>query len=946
MTPAVRKLLFAWSTPLLLAAGCRGQRDSERPDLPQPSRELQIPGNGFYKQFDNGLALFIVPDPYTRLVQFDVRQQVGSREDPKGKEGMAHFVEHLMFQMPVDGPGTTRVMSDLPQHALSFNAYTAADQTHYMHTGTSDELERYMKYTALRLGYDCAAVEDNQFLREREVVRNEHRWRGQGVDLFVFDEISRLAFPEGHPYRKSLLGADAELASITPQDSCEFIQRYYTASQAAVVITGDVDPAAALALAKQYLVPLPKLEVPERAKVPPARFSTKHAQIKAPVKKPTAVVVFKMPKRFTPEYAAAQASIQTMVLSIAFFVQAKNGRETVVDNWYLAPLGGEEAPLLGVAIETKKPGDLGRGIDEILDAITRGFAADVKGEDHKGTYDSARNRARLNVLDGVAAILGRSDAYSDYLEGAAAQGFVGAEIAALDNLSAEHAQEVGRKLFAREEAMVVEVVPDGKADKKAERAGFDYKPNADENLSVPDDIDPAEAAQPLPLEDIAPPEGQSVELTLENGMRVLLVQSSDMPVMDVQVIVGAGTMDTPEQPDLAQMAARFYGPGDSLEATNIMSFFDLAGGIFGTDVGPGATTFASRGLSIYLDFIIAGLCERVVQAEYATGALEGWKESRKDDLKKKSQRQAAERTNAFFTALYGDGHPHVQAVITDKTKLRQLALRDVEAFRARHYRGANSLIIVTGGFDMELAVEYIQAFFGKPVLRSNDSTWMAKKATVARKPAPEPKPGKIRVFTEVDEELAQTDIKIDWPLASAYGDDHAALAVLANMMNFGVSAVRMKLGASYGVYARLDTARPRIEIGGSLDSARAGEGFAAILASVQTLRDGTDFERQFAFARRNVLREMINAQADPQLLAGQLAQAARSGHSYEYYQELARRVATLTPAQVKAQIDRVLASSRSVTMIQGPAAGVKNVVEAAGITGQKVLPVVVHDPDE
>src|SRR5687767_3983315 len=139
MTPAVRTLLLALSmSPALL--GCRGQRDTERPDLPQPSRDLVIPGNGFYKQFDNGLELFIVPDAYTRLVQFDVRQQVGSREDPPGKDGMAHFVEHLMFQMPVDGPGTTRVMSDLPQHTLFFNAYTAADQTHYMHTGTSDKL--------------------------------------------------------------------------------------------------------------------------------------------------------------------------------------------------------------------------------------------------------------------------------------------------------------------------------------------------------------------------------------------------------------------------------------------------------------------------------------------------------------------------------------------------------------------------------------------------------------------------------------------------------------------------------------------------------------------------------------------------------------------------------------------------------------------------------------
>jgi zinc protease len=937
-------LLLALSCSLALSA-CRGRRDSTRPELPQPSRELQIPGNGYYKKFDNGLELFIVPDAYTRLVQFDVRQQVGSREDPRGKDGMAHFVEHLMFQMPVDGPGTTRVMSDLPQHTLFFNAYTAADQTHYMHTGTSDELERYMKYTALRLDYDCEAVEEPQFLRERDVVRNEHRWRAQGVDVFVFDKISELAFPAGHPYRRPLLGSDTELASITPKDACDFIERWYTASQASVVITGDVDPQEALALAKKYLEPLPKLDVPKRGTVPPAKFSVKEAEIKAPVKKPTAVIVFKLPKRFTPDYAASQASIETMFLSIFFFVQTKGEHERALSNWYLAPLGGEEAQLMGIAVETKKARDLDRAVDEVLDAITRGFASKLEGEDHKSTYDSARNRARLGVLDGVSAIIGRSDAYADYLEGATQQGFVGAEIAALDDLTSQHAQEVGRKLFARDTAMVVKVVPDGTKDKKAERAQFDYEPKAEENLSVPEDIDPAEAEQPLALEDIAPAEGQSVEMTLENGMRVLLVQSSDMPVMDVQVIVGAGTLDA-EQPDLAQMAARFYGAGDSLESRNIMSFFDLAGGIFDANVGPFATTYSSRGLSIYLDFIIAGLSENVVQAEYGTGALERWKEGRKEALKKKSVRQNDERTNAFYTALYGKGHPHVREVITDKSKLKSLSLRDVEAFRDKHYRAANSIIIVTGGFDMELALKYVEAFFGKPALRNGDATWLGKKSTAARKPAPAPRPGNIRYFTEADKERAQTDLTIAWGLDTAYGDDHAALAVLADMMNFGVSAVRMQLGASYGIYARLDTERPRIEIGGALDSTRAGEGYQAILASVQALRDGDDFARKFAFARRNVLRELINAQADPRLLAGQLAQAARSGHGYEYFQELARRVATLKPEQVKQQIARVLDAQKSVTLIQGPAAGIDNLVKAAGITGAKALPEAVHDEDE
>jgi len=116
--------------------------------------------------------------------------------------------------------------------------------------------------------------------------------------------------------------------------------------------------------------------------------------------------------------------------------------------------------------------------------------------------------------------------------------------------------------------------------------------------------------------------------------------------------------------------------------------------------------------------------------------------------------------------------------------------------------------------------------------------------------------------------------------------------------------------------------------------------------AIQRLRDGEDFDREFAFARRNVLTGMINAQADGQLLAGRLAEAVRNGRSYEYFQELARRVATLKPEQVKAQIDRVLKDSRSVTMVRGPAEGVNDILIVHKITDAKKLPDVIHDEDE
>ncbi|MCA9658129.1 MAG: insulinase family protein [Myxococcales bacterium] len=954
VAPRIVRSVLSALTGLVVAAalgcattGAGKAKGADAKTLPKPDRELDFPGQAYLQRYDNGLSLFVIPDNHTRMVQFDVRQAVGSREDPEGKYGLAHFVEHLMFQIPTDGEGSPPIMSVLPQHTLFYNAYTSNDETHYIHTGVASNLETYMKYTAQRLNFDCDAIPEQEFLRERDVVRQEIRWRRDDVSATVFTNMLALAFPKGHPYRQDASGNDLQIASISRDDACDFIKRYYTPSQAIVVVSGDVNPGDVKALADAYLAPLPKVTPPPRAEVAPPSFSTGEATLTAPVKKPSAVILFAMPRRFTDDAVVAQVAQETLFLAVSFFV---GGRGSAVKDWGGAFLGGKEAQVFGVSVETRKASELDRAVDEVLDAIVRAFSPELKGKEQRSTYDSSRQRARLGVVSNLANVQSRAGAYADYLEEGDKPRFYRHELGVIDDLTPDQVQVLGRRIFARDRALVIKVVPDGKADDvaRAPRADYDYKPRQEETaLELPADIDPEEAKRPLVIDDIASAEGQSLEYELDNGMRVVLVRSTNLPVMDVQLIVGAGQLDAPDKPALAELAYRTYGlREDNREAQNTIRNFDFAGGIFGGRSGALSTTFTSRGLSIYLDFILAGVSERVLQAEYRTGSLDNWKQAQRDALKKESQAQAARRSNAFYTALYGEGHPHVRAAITDRSKLREISLSDLESFRARHYRAANSTLIITGGFDIELALQYIEAYFGAPKLRNRKASWLAEYSEEARPKTPEPRPGDTRTLAQVDKKAIQTDVTIAFPLAEIYGEHHAALSVLAEMLSFEVSAIREQLGASYGVYGRLGLERPQVTVGGSVDSARAGEAVAAILAGIQRVRDGDDFDRRFAFARRKVLRRMIQTQGDSKLLADQLAQAVRNGVAYEYFEELAAEVSALTPAAVKAEVERALDPSRAVTLVQGPEAGVKDAIAKAGLTAVTYLPEAVHAEDE
>lgn len=334
-----------------------------------------------------------------------------------------------------------------------------------------------------------------------------------------------------------------------------------------------------------------------------------------------------------------------------------------------------------------------------------------------------------------------------------------------------------------------------------------------------------------------------------------------------------------------------------------------------------------------------------VQGEYRSGALENWKQRQKDRLKKEHFKLDAQRNNIFYEAIYGKGHPTVRPVITDASALRDIKLDDLEDFRDTHYRAANTVLIVTGGFDVDLAGQYIERFFGEPKLRDRKNPWQEAKQSATHEKPEKPQPGEVRFITEIDDERLQTQVTIAYPFEEVYGPDHAAKLVLVSMLNFGDSKLRHELGSTYGIYAGLDEGRALVQIGGALDSSRAGEALVAIRAQIDLLRSGEDFDRHFAFARREVFNSMIEARGDAELLAKNIARAVQADQPYDYYDKLAAQVAALKPAQVKTEIDAILIEADSLTMIQGPKEGIADVVAKVGIEGALKLPDMVHDED-
>lgn len=901
--------------------------------LREPSRDVVVEGEGLLRTYDNGLTLFIAPDPHTPLLQLDMRQRVGSRDDPQGKGSLAHLVEHMMFEL-ADPTTSATIAAELSTHALDFQAQTSDDDTHYRETGTVEDLEMFLRHATLRLSADCRTLAGATLERQREIVRNELAWRRSLVMPLLRHDAVAHVFPEEHPYHRAPLPEDSELDAITIEDVCTFVDRYYTASQSTIVITGDVDPVEVAALAETTIARLPNIVVDPRDAVPAIALGGRTVEVAADVQRPVALVLFELPPRFTREHVAARtASHMLLVFGIAAQLAAKV-RPDRMPTFARAELGGKATTLVGLSIEAGTDEELELATRRTLDAIVEGFAYTGGGTDFKASYDVARQLRRLDVIDRIFHLDRRGAAYADYLEQEGEPSFVGGELATIDGLTGNDMQHIGRTTFARNRAVVVEVVPRARPrSSPLARARFDTATVADEISSSAATVED-DPHRPIDVPLIAPDRRNIRALWLDNGMRVVLARSTSLPIVEMQLVVDAGFDTDDDGPALAALAAFAYGPPKDALAQDLLRPSQLVGASVERVVGRRTTTFTTRGLSIYIDHLVAALAEHVVEGELDREAYDAWHDLEAAAARDPSTADARHRSRAVLEALYGKGHPWARLDM-DTTEAIYPDL--VRGFRRRHYAAPAATLVVSGGIDLDLATEHVRAHFGAGKRKAAASSWQ-REPYADEADIPRPQRGKAWLFTEIDDRNVQTEVSYIFALDDVLGSNHASLTVAVEMIDTEAARVREVLGATYGVDAVVRRDHPRVEVHGAIDSSRAAEGLASLHDALVAAARAPDFDRRFAAARRRVVQRVLAERGDPRLHADQFAEAARHGVAFDTFDNLPLRVAATSPTSVRAIFDTVLKPTSGVMLVRGPERGVSAALAQRGARRHVALP--------
>tara|TARA_A100001037_G_scaffold306871_2_gene357974 strand:- start:12317 stop:14971 length:2655 start_codon:yes stop_codon:yes gene_type:complete len=205
---------------------------------------------------NNGLDLILHEDHSIPFISVNTWFHVGSKNENSGQTGFAHLFEHIMFEGSKNH--NESFFKPLQEIGATLNGSTSSDRTNYWENIPSNYLELVLWLESDRMGFLLDALDEKRFNIQREVVKNERRenYENQPYGMAHLILQSKL-FPTPHPYNWPTIGYMEDLDSAHLSDVKNFFNKYYHPSNASISIAGDINKEQTIKLVEKYYGPIP-----------------------------------------------------------------------------------------------------------------------------------------------------------------------------------------------------------------------------------------------------------------------------------------------------------------------------------------------------------------------------------------------------------------------------------------------------------------------------------------------------------------------------------------------------------------------------------------------------------------------------------------------------------------------------------------------------------------
>ncbi len=413
----------------------------------------------------NGLQVILSEDHSTPIVHLALWYHVGSKNEKPGRTGFAHLFEHMMFKGSKN-VGPEEHTSIIASVGGQSNAYTQDDETVFWETLPAQYLPLAVWLEADRMA--TLRVDNQTFVNEREVVKEERRMR---VDNVPFGRLNEIIYDNAfttHPYKHPTIGSMQDLEAASIEDVREFYNTFYVPENATLVIVGDFDTAQTKELVTTYFGRIPKASRPVPRDIPqePPQKAEKRVTVEQPWPLPAVVVAYHITYDGHPD--SYPLHIASKVLSDG--QSSRIYQKLVYENQLaVTAFGGAnliEHPNLFYAVAIVQPGQT----PEAAQAALIGELERLKSQ-----AISERELQRTKNQFARDYILGRQSVQQKALQLAHAAVLHGdvttadGEFEIFQKVTAADVQRVARTYFTEENRLVLTILPSGRGATGAAR---------------------------------------------------------------------------------------------------------------------------------------------------------------------------------------------------------------------------------------------------------------------------------------------------------------------------------------------------------------------------------------------------------------------------------------------------------------------------------------------
>lgn len=905
----------------------------------QKGDELVIPYEKY--ELDNGLTLIVHEDHSDPLVHVDVTYHVGSAREEVKKSGFAHFFEHMMFQ------GSENVADEehfkiITDAGGTLNGTTNRDRTNYFETVPANQLETMLWLEADRMGFLLPAVTQQKFEVQRATVKNE---KGQNYDNRAygrFGEVNAAAlYPYGHPYSWLTIGKLKDLDRVDVTDLKKFFLRWYGPNNATLTIGGDVEPEKVVEMVEKYFGSIPRGPEVEDMKLEPVELDQDRqdryvSYVDNNIRFPALIFTFPT----VPEYHEDEPALSFLAQILGTgrssyfyknFVENQKAIQAMV--WSSnSELAGEFSMFV-----LPYPGQTLSDFEAEMRQILKDFEQDGVSDDDlqkiKASYES-------NFINGLASVSGKVSQLASYETFTDDPDYIKKDLDRYLAVTKADIMRVFNKYIKDKPAVIQSVLPNeetepARADNfTPDTTGVNPYPQTDYSglayTRPEDNFDRSMTPEPGPAPLVSVPDFW--KKTLDNGMKVIGTNYTEIPVLNLQLTIRGGhTMDAndPQKAGLASLTAAMINEStENYTSEEIQEELRKIGSSISVSAGDNSTNVSIRTLKKNIDRTMELAEEILFRPAFKTEDFERLKKQQLEGIQASYQDPASIASQVYGRLLYGN--KHIKSVPSSgiEETVARITLEDVKNFYASYYAPDVSELVVVGDVSQQEIMDQL-AFL---------QNWQSKEVNIPELPKAE-KAQPARIYLVDKANAPQSQIRIGYVTDLTY--DATGEYFKTSLMNYPLggafnSRINLNLredkGWTYGArsgFSAGDDPGPFTASAG-VKAAATDSAVYEFMKEITDYRENGITEDELTFMRNSIGQRDARSYETPWQKAGFLREIVHYDLDKSFVDEQRQIIETISKEEIDALAQKHLQTDQMIILVVGDAKTHRENLEALG----------------